>query len=51
MSVTIKNTLLKPAYRLYEDRLVRHLDRDALPRHIGVIHDGHRRYRAGSAAP
>ena len=51
MSVTIKNTLLKPAYRLYEDRLVRHLDRDALPHHIGVIHDGHRRYARDQRLP
>ena len=31
-------------YRLYEDRLVRHLDRTRLPGHIGLILDGHRRY-------
>lgn len=33
-----------PLYRLYEERLVRSLDRSLLPHHIGVIHDGHRRY-------
>lgn len=42
--MTTKDSLLKPVYKLYEDRLVRHLDRDALPKHVGVIHDGHRRY-------
>ena len=31
-------------YRLYEDRLVRGIDRARLPRHIGIILDGHRRY-------
>lgn len=31
-------------YRLYEDRVARSLDRSRLPRHIGVIHDGHRRF-------
>lgn len=31
-------------YRYYEHRLARSLPRDALPRHIGVILDGHRRY-------
>lgn len=31
-------------YRLYEERLLRGLDRARLPRHIGVILDGHRRY-------
>jgi short-chain Z-isoprenyl diphosphate synthase len=34
----------RPLYRLYEDRLLRSLDRSRLPRHIGVIHDGHRRF-------
>jgi short-chain Z-isoprenyl diphosphate synthase len=40
-------------YRLYEDRLVRSLDRSRLPRHIGVIHDGHRRFarRSGRGYP
>ena len=46
-----KDTLLKPLYRLYEDRLLRGLDRDALPRHIGVIHDGHRRYAREEGLP
>ena len=36
--------LKKPLYRIYEARLLQTLDRDALPGHIGVIHDGHRRY-------
>jgi short-chain Z-isoprenyl diphosphate synthase len=31
-------------YRIYEDRLVRDLDRSRLPAHVGVILDGHRRY-------
>ena len=34
----------RPLYRLYEERLIRSLDRSRLPRHIGVIHDGHRRF-------
>lgn len=33
-----------PLYRLYERRLVRRLDALRLPRHIGIILDGHRRY-------
>lgn len=37
-------TLSRPLYRLYEDRLLRSLDRSRLPGHIGVIHDGHRRF-------
>jgi short-chain Z-isoprenyl diphosphate synthase len=49
---TVMTTTPKPSgasatrilYRLYEDRLIRSLDRSRLPRHIGVIHDGHRRF-------
>ncbi|HVB05337.1 MAG TPA: polyprenyl diphosphate synthase [Acidimicrobiales bacterium] len=33
-----------PLYRVYERRIAGHLGRDVLPRHIGVILDGHRRY-------
>lgn len=31
-------------YKLYEQNLLRGLDRDRLPRHIGIVLDGHRRY-------
>ena len=37
-------TLLRPIYRLYEDRLLRQMNPQRLPRHIGIILDGHRRY-------
>ncbi len=37
-------TLLRPVYRLYEDRLLRQMNPQRLPRHIGIILDGHRRY-------
>jgi short-chain Z-isoprenyl diphosphate synthase len=40
----IAASLSRPLYRLYEDRLMRSLDRTRLPGHIGVIHDGHRRF-------
>lgn len=33
-----------PLYRLYERRLLQRLDQQALPDHIGVILDGHRRF-------
>jgi short-chain Z-isoprenyl diphosphate synthase len=33
-----------PLYTLYERRLQRGLDKGALPRHVGVILDGHRRF-------
>ena len=42
--MSLKSSALKPLYRVYEDRLKRNLNRDLLPKHIGVIHDGHRRY-------
>ena len=40
----IPDTLLRPAYRLYEARMLQKLDRDNFPRHVAVIMDGHRRY-------
>ena len=43
--------LLRPLYRLYEERLFRSLDRSRLPRHIGVIHDGHRRFARLAGLP
>jgi short-chain Z-isoprenyl diphosphate synthase len=45
------NAFLRPVYRLYEDRLLRSLDRSRLPRHIGVIHDGHRRFARLAGLP
>lgn len=41
----------RPLYRLYEDRLLAGLDRSKLPHHIGVIHDGHRRYARSEGLP
>ncbi len=38
-------------YRIYEARLLRRLDRSRIPRHIGVIHDGHRRYARKEGLP
>lgn len=40
----IRRKLRNATLRIYEERLARSLDRTKLPRHIGVIHDGHRRY-------
>jgi short-chain Z-isoprenyl diphosphate synthase len=37
-------TLTRTLYRLYERRLESDLPRERLPRHIGVILDGHRRF-------
>ncbi len=33
-----------PLYRIYERRLIGHLDQARLPEHVGVILDGHRRF-------
>jgi short-chain Z-isoprenyl diphosphate synthase len=41
----------RPLYRVYEDRLLAGLDRSRLPHHIGVIHDGHRRYARSERLP
>jgi len=43
--------LRRPLYRLYENRLLRGLDRSRLPGHIGVIHDGHRRFARAAGLP
>jgi len=50
-TVSLKDKALKPLYGLYEQRLSRSLDRAALPEHIGVIHDGHRRYARAEGLP
>ena len=42
---------MRPVYRLYEERLLRSLDAARLPGHVGVIHDGHRRYARESGLP
>lgn len=47
----IKETIKRPLYRAYERRILQHLDRRRLPRHIGVIHDGHRRYARVEGLP
>ena len=41
---SIKAVVKKPLYKIYESRILKFLDRDRLPDHIGVILDGHRRY-------
>ena len=38
-------------YKIYEDRLVRSLDRSRLPRHLGIVLDGHRRYARQEGLP
>ena len=43
-STVRKPRLTLPLYRLYEGRLLRRLDHERLPRHIGIILDGHWRY-------
>jgi short-chain Z-isoprenyl diphosphate synthase len=38
-------------YRIYERNLLNGLDRDRLPRHIGVVLDGHRRHARAEGLP
>jgi short-chain Z-isoprenyl diphosphate synthase len=38
-------------YSLYEERLVRSLDPTRLPRHLGIVLDGHRRYARDQGLP
>jgi short-chain Z-isoprenyl diphosphate synthase len=47
----LKEIVKRPLYRIYERRILNRLDRDAMPRHIGVIHDGHRRYAREERLP
>ncbi len=44
-----RDLIRRPLYRVYEQRLLRSLDR--MPHHIGVIHDGHRRFARESGLP
>ena len=46
-----RETATRPLYRFYESRLLATLDRERLPRHIGIIHDGHRRYARSEGLP
>ena len=46
-----KRLVKKPLYKVYESRILKFLDRDKLPKHIGVIHDGHRRYARAERLP
>lgn len=47
----LRSAIRNATLRVYEERLGRSLDRDALPRHIGVIHDGHRRFARKTGLP
>lgn len=49
--MTLTDALLRPLYKIYEQRLIKSLDREALPHHIGVIHDGHRRFARAAGLP
>jgi len=49
--MSLGEALRRPLYRIYEDRLQRALDPSRLPRHVGVIHDGHRRFARAAGLP
>jgi short-chain Z-isoprenyl diphosphate synthase len=46
-----RDRILQPLYRLYEGRLEHDLHPGAVPRHIGIILDGHRRYARSEGLP
>lgn len=47
----LRDLVTRPLYRAYEARLLAGLDRERLPQHLGVIHDGHRRYARAERLP
>lgn len=47
----LRRALTRPLYEIYERRLLADLAPDRLPKHIGVIHDGHRRYARAEGLP
>jgi short-chain Z-isoprenyl diphosphate synthase len=49
--MSFRDFLTRPLYRAYEQRLLAGLDRSKLPHHIGVIHDGHRRFSRAHGLP
>ncbi|MCB2223438.1 MAG: di-trans,poly-cis-decaprenylcistransferase [Actinobacteria bacterium] len=49
--MSLRDVLTRPLYRAYERRLLAGLDRERLPQHIGVIHDGHRRFSRAHGLP
>ena len=49
--MSVRERVKSVLYRVYERRLLNQLDRSALPHHIGVIHDGHRRYAKQAGLP
>ncbi len=42
---------LRPVYRVYEEQLTRQLEPTRLPKHVGIILDGHRRYALKEGLP
>lgn len=44
MASHITNWMVRPLYRLYERRLLQEVQKASIPRHIGIILDGNRRY-------
>jgi hypothetical protein len=46
-----KRIATRPLCRVCESRILKFLERDKLSQHIGVIHDGHRRYARAEGLP
>src|SRR5689334_7798039 len=49
----LRNAAARPLYRFYERHLLHQISQHALPKHVGIVLDGNRRYavQAGLAKP
>jgi len=51
LSKNIQHFILGPAYRVYEKKLIGEIKEEKVPRHVGLIMDGNRRYAASKGIP
>ena len=50
LSKNIPDFILRPTYRVYENKLISEIMEDRVPRHVGLIMDGNRRYAASKGS-
>jgi len=51
LSRKISDFILKPAYRIYEKKLIGEIKEESVPGHVGLIMDGNRRFAASKGLP
>ncbi len=51
LSKNIPDFILRPTYRVYENKLISEIMEDRVPHHVGLIMDGNRRYAASKGFP